>query len=322
MKNQTNRLSMAIKNRMSWRSGIFAALMASVSLFAGCGQPAVLDHLTEVEWIEEEAVQEASKGFILFWNREDEIPAYSGAPWSEVHGGVPYFSKSAMDSEIFESYSDLDGLGRCGQAYANICGMLMPTKERGQIGQVKPSGWHTVKYPEQISDLYLYNRCHLIGYQLAGENANEKNLITGTQYLNIEGMLPFENEVADHVHETGHHVLYRVMQVFMGDNLVCRGVEMEASCIEDDGKTNGAGVCFHVFAYNVQPGIGNDYAIGDSWVVGDAQNTAGSTAGDAAGNSAGQKYAVNTNSMKFHLPDCASVKKAKPQNIKYRACSP
>lgn len=274
----------------------------------------MLDNLTEAEWLEEETVQEAHEGSILSWNGEDEIPAYSGAPWSEIHGGIPYFSRSSMDSEVFESYSDLDGLGRCGQAYVNICEMLMPTEERGQIGQVKPSGWHTVKYPEQISDLYLYNCCHLIGCQLAGENANEKNLITGTRYLNIEGMLPFENEVADHVHETGHHVLYRVTPIFMGDDLVCRSVEMEASCIEDDGKTDRAGVCFHVFAYNVQPGIGIDYATGDSWVAGDAKNTAGSTAGD----SAGQEYAVNTNSMKFHLPDCASVKKAKPQNIQYR----
>lgn len=138
----------------------------------------------------------------------------------------------------------------------------MPTEKRGEIGQIKPSGWHTVKYPEQITEKYLYNRCHLIAYQLAGENANEKNLITGTRYMNATGMVPFENEVADYVKETDHHVLYRVTPVFEGENLVASGVLIEAESVEDQGT----GVKFCVFCYNVQPGIGIDYATGDSWV--------------------------------------------------------
>lgn len=163
-------------------------------------------------------------------------------------------------TESFETYSELDALGRCGVAYANISKDLMPTEERGEIGMIKPSGWHTVKYPEVIEDLFLYNRCHLIGYQLSGENANEKNLITGTRYLNVEGMLPFENKVAAYVRKTGNHVLYRVTPVFEGDNLVAEGVLMEAFSVEDAGK----GVEFCVFAYNIQPGIEIDYATGES----------------------------------------------------------
>lgn len=190
----------------------------------------------------------------------DSIPAYSGYAYTEINKNVPYFQEEEYTTEPFESYSDLDSLGRCGVAYANICQELMPTEERGSIGSVKPTGWHTVKYPDVISDLYLYNRCHLIGYQLAGENANEKNLITGTRYMNVEGMLPFENEVADYVEETDHHVLYRVTPIFTEDHLVADGVLMEAYSVEDAG----AGVCFCVFVYNVQPGIEIDYQTGES----------------------------------------------------------
>lgn len=178
-----------------------------------------------------------------------------------INFGEPYFTDEEKEStEAFETYSELDELGRCGVAYANICEELMPTEERGEIGSVKPTGWHTVKY-DQISGKYLYNRCHLIGYQLAGENANELNLITGTRYLNVEGMLPFENEIADYVKDTGNHVLYRVTPIFDGDNLVADGVLMEAYSVEDDG----AGVKFCIFCYNVQPFVGIDYATGDSW---------------------------------------------------------
>lgn len=147
-----------------------------------------------------------------------------------------------------------------GVAYANISIETMPTEERGEIGMIKPAGWHTVKYPEVIEDRYLYNRCHLIGYQLAGENANEKNLITGTRYLNVKGMLPYENEVASYVKKTGNHVMYRVTPYFKGNNLVADGVLMEAYSVED----SGVGVCFCIYAYNVQPGIDIDYATGDS----------------------------------------------------------
>ena len=159
----------------------------------------------------------------------------------------------------FEDYSSLDNLGRCGVAYANVCKEIMPTEERGAIGSVKPSGWHTVKY-DVVSGKYLYTRCHLIDYQLSAENANTKNLITGTRYLNVEGMLPFENMVADYVEETNNHLLYRVTPVFAGDNLVASGVLMEAKSVED----NGAGILFNVYCYNVQPGVSIDYATGDS----------------------------------------------------------
>ena len=190
----------------------------------------------------------------------ETIPEYSGNPYVELNGNVPYFTDEELSTTAFELYSELDSLGRCGACYANICKEIMPTEERGSIGMVKPTGWHTVKY-DCITDRYLYNRCHLIGYQLAGENANEKNLITGTRYLNVDGMLPFENEVADYVDETDNHVLYRVTPVFSDDNLVASGVIIEAKSVED----KGAGVQFNVYCYNVQPGISIDYIDGQSW---------------------------------------------------------
>lgn len=190
----------------------------------------------------------------------EAIPEYSGNPYVELNGNVPYFTDEELSTTAFELYSELDSLGRCGACYANICKEIMPTEERGSIGMVKPTGWHTVKY-DCITDRYLYNRCHLIGYQLAGENANEKNLITGTRYLNVDGMLPFENEVADYVDETDNHVLYRVTPVFSDDNLVASGVIVEAKSVED----KGAGVQFNVYCYNVQPGISIDYIDGQSW---------------------------------------------------------
>lgn len=270
-----------------------------------------------------------------------DIPEYSGKAYCEVNGNVPYFSEDELVTEAFENYSELDSLGRCGVAYANICKELMPTKERGEIGMVKPSGWHTVKYSDRIDGNYLYNRCHLIAYQLAGENANEKNLITGTRYLNVTGMLPFENEVADYVENTGNHVLYRVTPVFDGDNLVASGVLMEAESVED----KGAGVYFNVYVYNVQPGVVIDYATGDSeadpgYVAAvdetDAKGRDEEQDGDQAaevvtseeiqatesdtGNEKSEirsdaaneeTYIVNTNTGKFHKPSCRSVKQMK-----------
>ena len=193
----------------------------------------------------------------------DAIPAYDGKAYVAVNNNEPFFTDSDMTTTAFENYSDLDSLGRCGVAYANICKDIMPTEERGKIGMIKPSGWHTVKY-DVIKDRYLYNRCHLIGYQLAGENANPKNLITGTRYLNVEGMLPFENLVADYVNNTGNHVLYRVTPMFSGSNLVANGVLIEAKSVED----NGGGILFNVYCYNVQPGVGINYENGDSWLDG------------------------------------------------------
>lgn len=193
----------------------------------------------------------------------DAIPAYDGKAYVAVNNNEPFFTDSDMTTTAFENYSDLDSLGRCGVAYANICRDIMPTEERGKIGMIKPSGWHTVKY-DVIKDRYLYNRCHLIGYHLAGENANPKNLITGTRYLNVEGMLPFENLVADYVNNTGNHVLYRVTPMFSGSNLVANGVLIEAKSVED----NGGGILFNVYCYNVQPGVGINYENGDSWLDG------------------------------------------------------
>lgn len=189
----------------------------------------------------------------------DEIPEYSGNAYVSINDNVPFFTDDEMITEAFEYYSDLDSLGRCGVAYANVCVDIMPTEERGEIGSVKPTGWHTVKY-DIVSGKYLYNRCHLIGYQLSAENANTKNLITGTRYLNVEGMLPFENMVADYIKETNNHVLYRVTPMFAGENLLCSGVLIEAKSVED----NGAGILFNVYCYNVQPGITIDYLTGDS----------------------------------------------------------
>ena len=193
----------------------------------------------------------------------DAIPTYDGKAYVAVNNNEPFFTDSDMTTTAFENYSDLDSLGRCGVAYANICKEIMPTEKRGKIGMIKPSGWHTVKY-DVIKDRYLYNRCHLIGYQLAGENANPKNLITGTRYLNVEGMLPFENLVADYVNNTGNHVLYRVTPMFSGSNLVVNGVLIEAKSVED----NGGGILFNVYCYNVQPGVGINYENGDSWLDG------------------------------------------------------
>lgn len=224
-----------------------------------------------------------------------QVPAYSGEPYVVINNNIPFFKDSDLTTEAFEKYSDLDSLGRCGAAYANVCQEIMPTEKRGAIGMVKPTGWQTVKY-DWVDGKYLYNRCHLIGYQLSGENANEKNLITGTRYLNVDGMLPFENLVADYVHETDHHVLYRVTPVFENSDLVASGVLMEAQSVEDDD------VLFCVYCYNVQPKVTIDYATGESHASEDSniQETSQST-GE-------QTYIVNENTKKFHLPSCSSVK--------------
>lgn len=189
----------------------------------------------------------------------EDVPEYSGKPYVIVNDNEPYFDEKDLTTQSFEEYSPLDDLGRCGVAFANIGEDIMPTKERGSIGMIKPSGWQTKKY-DFVDGKYLYNRCHLIGYQLSGENANEKNLITGTRYMNTEGMLPFENEVADYVKDTGNHVLYRVTPVFEGDNLVADGVLMEAMSVEDQGLD----IEFNVFVYNVQPHVKIDYQTGKS----------------------------------------------------------
>ncbi|SES91562.1 DNA-entry nuclease [Pseudobutyrivibrio sp. C4] len=272
----------------------------------------------EVEEIEVEEVAPAtaideeipSSNFSL-----DQIAAYSGSPYITVNNNIPYFSdEDKVRTDAFEIFSNLDSLGRCGVAYANICKELMPTEERGEIGSVRPSGWHTANYHEYVDGNYLYNRCHLIGYQLSGENANEKNLITGTRYLNVVGMLPFENEVDDYVDSTGNHVLYRVTPIFEGNNLVASGVLMEAYSVEDQGK----GVMFNVYCYNVQPNIVIDYATGESELAAGAtsvQEQQVST--DATEQSQVVDFVLNTNTKKFHTPTCGSVSDMKDKNKQY-----
>ena len=321
------------------------------------------------------------------------LPAYSGEAYVELNDNVPSFSKNDMTTKAFEKYSELDDLGRCGAAYVNICRETMPTEERGNIGMIKPLGWQTVKY-DNVDGKYLYNRCHLIGYQLTAENANEKNLITGTRYLNIEGMLPFENMVADYIDETDNHVLYRVTPIFKGDNLLASGVQMEAYSVEDKGK----GVSFNVYCYNVQPGIEINYSDGTSRLadgtiasitlnyskyaltVGQSKTLVASTSPESAAknvtwyssnnkvatvskngkvtavkagtatitaktanglkatckvtvkaksdttvanntSSGNITYVLNTNTKKFHLPSCSSVKDMKDKNKKEVSCS-
>lgn len=227
----------------------------------------------------------------------ESIPEYSGEPYVTIHDNVPFFSEEEFTTDAFETYSELDDLGRCGTAYANICEEIMPTEKRGKIGMIKPSGWHTVKYTG-IDGNYLYNRCHLIGYQLSAENANEKNLITGTRYLNVTGMLPFENMVADYVNETGNHVLYRVTPIYNQENLVADGVLMEAQSVENDD------LAFCVYCYNVQPGIEIDYHTGDSK----------SSETEQPSKTSEDLYVLNRNTKKFHRPNCSSVQDIKPKN--------
>lgn len=188
------------------------------------------------------------------------VPSYNGKDYITINNGNPSFSDSLKNTKSFEKYSKLDSLGRCGVATANIGFDLMPTEKRGRIGMIKPSGWHTVRYDDLVEGKYLYNRCHLIGYQLTGENANPQNLITCTRYMNAVSMLEFENKVANYVKNTKNHVLYRVTPVFENDNLLATGVQMEAYSVEDEGK----GIKFNIFVYNIQKGIDIDYKTGDS----------------------------------------------------------
>ncbi len=189
----------------------------------------------------------------------DALPQFDGSPYVVINDNVPGFKDDEITDKFFESYAPLDDYGRCGVAFACLGKETAPTEERGEIGSVKPSGWYTVKY-DCVDGKYLYNRCHLIGFQLSGENANTRNLITGTRYMNVEGMLPFENMVDDYIEETGNHVMYRVTPVFEDDDLVARGVQMEAYSVEDKGE----GICFNVYCFNSQPGVKIDYKTGQS----------------------------------------------------------
>lgn len=284
------------------------SILIAVLFISGCGQAVNTTVITQ------QPTQITSTTNRLKVNESQEIstkdiPSYSNSPYIEINNNVPFFSGDEETTESFETYSDLDSLGRCGVAYANIGTDLMPTEKRGNIGQVKPSGWHTVKY-DNVDGKYLYNRCHLIGYQLTAENANEKNLITGTRYMNVEGMLPFENMVADYIKETNNHVLYRVTPLYEDNNLVASGVLMEAESVEDDGD----GILYNVFVYNVQPGILIDYETGESSSLENNIEKEQTRQKEKQNNIAEETYVLNTNSYKFHREDCSSVSKIKDTN--------
>lgn len=262
------------------------------------------------------------------------VPAYSGEASVQINGNVPGFTADEITRSSFEQYGKQDKLGRCTAATACLGKDLMPTEERESIGSVKPTGWKQNKYPGLVDSdpPYLYNRCHMIGYQLTGENANEKNLITGTRYMNVEGMLPYENEVASYIHRTGNHVMYRVTPIFTGKNLLCDGVQIEACSVEDKGK----GICFNVFCYNIQPGVVINYADGSNYAdknyvpvktqdfvinpgVADTSSdrsisTAPATKETSKSTSA---YVANKNTKKFHYPSCSSVSDMKEKNKLY-----
>lgn len=231
-----------------------------------------------------------------------KIPDFTGKPYVVINKNVPGLKHSDRTSTYFEKYSKLDSYGRCGVAFACLGTETMPTEERGSIGSVKPSGWQTVKY-DCVDGKYLYNRCHLIGFQLSAENANEKNLITGTRYLNVDGMLPFENMVADYIKETGNHVLYRVTPIFSGTELVARGVQIEAFSVED----NGDGISFNVYCYNNQPGITINYKNGNSSLSASSDTDTDTPSEDF-------DYVLNTKSKKFHYPDCRSAESISSEN--------
>lgn len=230
------------------------------------------------------------------------IPEFSGVPYAVINSNIPFFTEDEYTVNSFETYSELDELGRCGVSMASIGKDLIPTEEREAIGQIKPTGWHTVKY-DWVDGKYLYNRCHLIGFQLTGENANERNLITGTRYLNVEGMLPFENMVADYIKETDNHVLMRVTPIFKEDNLVASGVLMEGLSMED----NGEGICFNVYCYNVQPGVIINYASGTS------RKDENYTFKKEDYKNEGY-YILNTSSKKIHRKGCTNIKSIKDKN--------
>lgn len=277
----------------------FAGFLLAMLFTTGCQEVSKTAQQAETAWElqQEKLTEEAVKAPGI-----EDVPEYDGQPYVILNDNEPEFTKEEITDISYETYSELDELGRCGAAEASVGQDIMPTEERGAIGAVKPTGWQTVKY-DFVDGKYLYNRCHLLGYQLTGENANEKNLITGTRYMNVDGMLPFENMVADYVHDTGNHVMYRVTPLFEGDDLVASGVQIEAKSVEDDGE----GVCFNVYVYDVRPGVEIDYATGKSTEAESMQN---------AGAEKEAVYIVNRNTRKFHRPDCASVEDIREGNRK------
>lgn len=290
-----------------WTAGAVLCLSAALT---ACG--AADGTWTGTAGVPDPAVQAESADTIA------EVPEYDGVPYVEINDNEPEFTEAELTTEPYEEYSELDPLGRCGTAEACIGEDLMPDGEREDISEVEPTGWENREY-DIVDGGYVYNRCHLIGFQLSGENANEENLITGTRYMNTKGMLPFENMVAEYVQETDNHVMYRVTPVFEGDDLVASGVQMEAESVED----GGAGICFNIYVYNVQPEIIIDYSTGANWADTDSGNekTADISAADDSDAENGedqepkeQTYILNKNTKKFHKPECSSVDDIKAEN--------
>lgn len=264
---------------------LLAAVLAALSLFSGCADPISVSQPPYIDL--------------------DVIPVWDGEPWLIVDGNTPGFTEADLTTEAFERYSALDALGRCGSAYACVSQALLADENRGSLASVTPTGWVNREY-DFIDGKYLYNRCHLLGFQLTGNDASKRNLITGTRYLNIQGMLPYENQVADHVKENGHHVLYRVTPRFRENELVCRGVQMEAYCVECGSDDP---FMFHVFCYNVQPGVLIDYETGESEFS------------EIGLNSEKKTYILNTASKKFHDPKCANAESISDKNREKIKCT-
>ena len=264
---------------------LLAAVLAALSLLCGCADPISVSQPPYIDL--------------------DVIPVWDGEPWLIVDDNTPGFTEADLTTEAFERYSALDALGRCGSAYACVSQALLADENRGSLASVTPTGWVNREY-DFIDGKYLYNRCHLLGFQLTGNDASKRNLITGTRYLNIQGMLPYENQVADHVKENGHHVLYRVTPRFRENELVCRGVQMEAYCVECGSDDP---FMFHVFCYNVQPGVLIDYETGESEFS------------EIGLNSEKKTYILNTASKKFHDPKCANAESISDKNREKIKCT-
>ncbi len=324
---------------------LFVAFLLSFCLLSACSLPDISsitstsinqNSLTSISQNSQTSVSQSTQSSQIYSSDVNNVSEFTDQPYVIINNNVPYFSQEEKAvTKSFETYAPLDNLGRCGVTYACIGKDLMPTEERGDIGMIKPSGWHTVKY-DCVSGKYLYNRCHLIGFQLTGENANESNLITGTRYLNIDGMLPFEDMVADYIKETNNHVLYRVTPIFKGDNLVAHGVLMEGYSVED----NGDGILYNVYCYNAQPQITIDYKTGESYLTATKPQTSSSQSQNSASANASSvssidsssqnqssitsievdstliDYVLNTNTKKFHLPTCSSAVSMKSENRK------
>ncbi len=264
---------------------LLAAVLAALLLLSGCGDTTSVSQPPYIDL--------------------DVIPAWDGEPWLIVDDNTPGFTEADLTTEAFERYSALDALGRCGSAYACVSQALLADENRGSLASVTPTGWVNREY-DFIDGKYLYNRCHLLGFQLTGNDASKRNLITGTRYLNIQGMLPYENQVADHVKENGHHVLYRVTPRFRENELVCRGVQMEAYCVECGSDDP---FMFHVFCYNVQPGVLIDYETGESEFS------------EIGLGSEKKTYILNTASKKFHDPKCANAESISGKNREKLKCT-